>query len=78
MKRYIRIKNLIIALLVGFIYHNYIVPSVPFLTELFGLAYVCTMTLAILEYLDGRKKAKIEARRKERQEKKKSAPVSET
>ena len=75
MKHYNRIKNLILAGLVGFIYYKYIVPSVPVLDKLFALAFVCLMVLSIMEELDGKRRAKVRAKRKA-QEKEKSASVS--
>jgi hypothetical protein len=72
-KYYNRIKNLILAGLVGFIYYKYIVPSIPILDKLFALAFACTFTLFILEELDAEKKAKVRARREKRQEMTKSA-----
>ena len=68
MKYYNRIKNLILAGLVGFIYYKYIVPSVPVLDKLFALAFVCLMVLSITEELDAKRRAKVRARRKKRQE----------
>ena len=73
MKRYNRIKNIILTFLVGFIYQNYIVPSVPVLNKLFALAFVCAMVMVLLEYLDAKKKAKVKAKREKRQETEKSA-----
>lgn len=73
MKHYNRIKNLILAGLVGFISHKYIVPSIPVLKEIFALAFVWLTVLLVLEYYDAKKKAKVRARRKERQEMTKSA-----
>ena len=73
MKYYNRIKNLILAGLVGFIYYKYIVPSIPVLDKLFALAFVCTFVLYIMEELDAKRRAKVRARRKERQEMEKSA-----
>ena len=73
MKHYNRIKNLILAGLVGFIYYKYIVPSIPILDKLFALAFVCTSVLYIMEELDAKRRAKVRARRKERQEMEKSA-----
>ena len=73
MKHYNRIKNLILAGMVGFIYYKYIVPSIPVLDKLFALAFVCTSVLYIMEELDVKKRAKVRARRKERQEMEKSA-----
>lgn len=73
MKHYNRIKNLILAGLVGFIYYNYIVPNIPVLDKLFALAFVCTSVLYIMEELDAKRRAKVRARRKERQEMTKSA-----
>lgn len=67
MKHYNRIKNLILAGLVGFIYYKYIVPSIPILDNLFALAFVCTSVLYIMETLDAKKKAKVRARREKRQ-----------
>lgn len=64
MKHYNRIKNLILAGMVGFIYYKYIVPSIPVLDELFALAFVILWVLAELEDLDAKKKAKVRARRK--------------
>ena len=72
-KHYNRIKNLILAGLVGFIYYKYIVPSIPVLDKLFALAFVCTSVLCIMEELDAKRRAKVRARRKERQEMEKSA-----
>ena len=72
-KHYNRIKNLILAGLVGFIYYKYIVPSIPVLDKLFALAFVCTFVLYIMEELDAKRRAKVRARRKERQEMEKSA-----
>lgn len=63
MKHYNRIKNLILAFLVGFICHKYIVPSIPVLKELFALAFVCLLVLLVLEYYDTKKKAKVRAKR---------------
>lgn len=74
MKYYNRIKNLILAGLVGFIYYKYMVPSVPVLDKLFALAFVCLMVLSIMEELDGKRRAKVRAKRKA-QEKEKSASV---
>lgn len=68
MKYYNRFKNLILAGLVGFIYYKYIVPSVPILNKLLALAFVCTFVFDILETLDIKKRAKMRARREERQE----------
>lgn len=73
MKYYNRIKNLVLAFLVGFIYYKYIVPSIPVLDKLFALAFVCTSVLCIMEELDAKRRAKVRARRKERQEMEKSA-----
>lgn len=73
MKHYNHIKNLILALLVGFVYYKYIVPSVPVLEKLFALAFVCMMVLSIMETLDAKRRARIRARRKENQEIEKSA-----
>ena len=67
MKYYNRIKNLILAGLVGFIYYKYIVPSIPVLDKLFALAFVCTSVLYIMEELDAKKRAKVRARRKRRE-----------
>ena len=64
MKYYNRIKNLILAGLVGFIYYKYIVPSIPVLDKLLALAFVCMWVLAHLEHWDEKKKAKVRARRK--------------
>ncbi len=72
MKYYNRIKNLILAGLVGFIYYKYIVPTIPILDKLFALAFVCMFVLCVMEDLDAKKKAKVRARRK-RQEMEKSA-----
>lgn len=68
MKYYNRIKNLILAALVGFIYYKYIVPSIPVLDKLFALAFVCMMVLDIMETLDAKRRAKVRARREKRQE----------
>lgn len=57
--KYLRIKNLIIALLICVIYQNYIVPSVPVLTEIFACVFVILFVMLVLEYLDCRKRAKI-------------------
>ena len=73
MKYYNRIKNLALAFLVGFIYYKYIVPSIPILDKLFALAFVCMFVLYVMEELDAKRRAKVRARRKERQEMKKSA-----
>lgn len=73
MKHYNRIKNIILTYLVGFIYYKYIVPSIPVLDKLFALAFVCTSLLCIMEELDAKRRAKVRARRKERQEMTKSA-----
>ena len=73
MKYYNRMKNLILAGLVGFIYYKYIVPSIPVLDKLFALAFVCTSVLCIMEELDAKRRSKVRARRKERQEMEKSA-----
>lgn len=67
MKHYNRIKNLILAGMVGFIYYKYIVPSIPVLDKLFALAFVCTFVLYIMEDLDAKKRVKVRARRKKRQ-----------
>lgn len=67
MKHYNHIKNLILALLVGFVYYKYIVPSVPVLEKLFALAFVCMMVLSIMETLDAKRRAKVRARREKRQ-----------
>lgn len=72
MKYYNRIKNLILAGLVGFIYYKYIVPSVPVLDKLLALAFVCMVVFDIMETLDAKRRAKVRARRK-RQEMEKSA-----
>ena len=64
MKYYNRIKNLILAGLVGFIYYKYIVPSIPVLDKLLALVFVCMWVLAHLEHWDEKKKAKVQARRK--------------
>lgn len=72
MKHYNRIKNLILAFLVGFIYYKYIVPSVPILDKLLALAFVCMAVYDIMETLDAKRRAKVRARRK-RQEMEKSA-----
>lgn len=72
MKYYNRIKNLILAGLVGFTYYKYIVPTIPILDKLFALAFVCMFVLCVMEDLDAKKKAKVRARRK-RQEMEKSA-----
>ena len=72
MKYYNRIKNLILAGLVRFVYYKYIVQSVPVLDKLFALAFVCLMVLSIMEELDGKRRAKVRAKRKA-QEKEKSA-----
>lgn len=66
--KYLRVKNLITAILVCVIYQSYIVPSVPVLTEIFGCVFVVLTVMLILEYLDHRKRARIKAR------KEKSAP----
>ena len=63
MKYYNRIKNLILAGLVGFIYYKYIVPSVPVLDKLFALAFVCMVVYDIMETLDAKRRAKIRAKR---------------
>ena len=63
MKYYNRIKNLILAGLVGFIYYKYIVPSIPVLDKLFALAFVCTSVLCIMEELDAKRRAKVRAKR---------------
>ena len=73
MKYYNRIKNLILAGLVGFIYHKYIVPSIPVPDKLLALAFVCMVVYDIMETLDAKRRAKVRARRKERQEMTKSA-----
>ena len=73
MKHYNRIKNLILAGLVGFIYYKYIVPSIPVLDKLLPLAFVCMVVYDIMETLDAKRRAKVRARRKERQEMTKSA-----
>ena len=73
MKYYNRIKNLILAGLVGFIYYKYIVPSIPILDKLFALAFVCMFVLYVMEELDTKRRAKVRARRKKRQEMEKSA-----
>ena len=67
MKHYNRIKNLILAGLVGFIYYKYIVPSTPILDKLLALAFVCMVVYDIMETLDAKKKAKVRARREKRQ-----------
>lgn len=72
MKYYNRIKNLILAGLVGFIYYKYIVPSVPVLDKLFALAFVCAAVLSIMEEFDSKRRAKVRTKRKAR-EKEKSA-----
>lgn len=59
MKHYNRIKNLILAGLVGFIYYKYIVPSIPVLDKLLALAFVCMVVYDIMETLDAKKKAKV-------------------
>lgn len=64
MKHYNRIKNLILAGLVGFIYYKYIVPSIPVLDKLFALAFVCMSALSLLEDLDAKRRAKVRAKRK--------------
>ena len=64
MKHYNRIKNLILASLVGFIYYKYVVPSIPVLDKLFALAFVCMVAYDIMETLDAKKRAKVRARRK--------------
>lgn len=63
MKHYNRIKNMVIALLIGFVYYKYIVPNVPVLNKLFAIAFVCAFALAVLERLDEAKKARIRAKR---------------
>ena len=65
MNHYNRIKNIILAFLVGFIYYKYIVPSIPFLKELFALAFVCVMMYATLESLDEKVRAKRKAIKKD-------------
>lgn len=68
MKHYNRIKNLVLAFLVGFIYYKYIVPSIPVLDKLFALAFVCMVVYDIMETLDAKRRAKVRARREKRQE----------
>ncbi len=68
MKHYNRIKNLILAGLVGFIYSKYILSSVPILDKLLAIAFVCMVVFDIMETLDAKRRAKVRARRKERQE----------
>jgi len=65
-RHYNQIKNITVAVLVGFIYRQYIVPGIPVLDKLFALAFVCWAALGFLDYLDAKKIAKVRARRKEK------------
>lgn len=76
MKHYNKIKNLIIAGMVGFIVYNYILPHIPVLTDLLAVGFVVCAVLAFLGYLDAKKKAKIKEKRElkaKRDENEKSA-----
>lgn len=66
MRHYNQIKNVTVAVLVGFIYYHYIVPGIPLLDKLFALAFVCWAVLVFLDYLDAKKRAKVRTRRKEK------------
>ena len=75
--KYRRFKNFLIAGLVGYLYHLYIVPSTKILTEIFAIAYVIWLIMVLLEDWDVRRHKKAKAR-KERvncsaEEQKKSA-----
>lgn len=61
--KYRRLKNFLIAGLVGFIYHLYIVPSTPLLTEIFAIAYVIWIIMVLLEDWDVRRHKKLKARK---------------
>lgn len=61
--KYRRFKNFLIAGLVGFIYHLYIVPSTPILTEIFAIAYVIWLIMVLLEDWDVRRHKKAKARK---------------
>ncbi len=69
MRKYLMIKNAILAGLVGFVYCKYIVPSIPVLNKLFAVAFVCAMVLSIAENLDEKQRGKIRAKRKARENK---------
>jgi hypothetical protein len=60
---YNRVKNLIIAGFAGYVFHSYVVPSVPILSELFGIAFVIVSVLSMLESADNRKRAKVRAKK---------------
>lgn len=73
MKHYNKIKNFILASLVGFIYYKYIVPSTPALTKLLAISFMITLVMWALDSLDAKKKAKVRERREKSQEMTKSA-----
>ncbi len=64
MRKYLMIKNVVLAGLVGFIYYKYIVPSTPVMNKVFAVAFVCAMVLSVAENLDEKKITKIRAKRK--------------
>ena len=61
--KYRRFKNFLIAGLVGYLYHLYIVPSTKILTEIFAIAYVIWLIMVLLEDWDVRRHKKSKARK---------------